>query len=295
MIPVVPLFIGLVLSSLIGSIAYRRRSLTQSGVLGAILTGTVIFGLGGFVPGLLLVSFFVSSSILSHYKQGVKQHFVDTYQKDARRDLGQALANGGWGAVLAFGYWFAGWNQIDARIQVSLFAAFVGAMATVTADTWATEIGVLSKSSPRMITTGRIVPTGTSGAVTPLGSFASFVGAAFIGVMGIVGVFLVLLANLSLSLDIVTTIPPIGSMWLIFVVASVSGLAGAVFDSFLGATIQAVYFSEYDERQTEKRIDSQGNPTRRVRGWAWLDNDWVNFIASIFGSVIAALLTLFLI
>jgi uncharacterized membrane protein len=63
------LAVGLFLSALIGGLGYWRRALTVSGVVGAILVGTVIFGLGGWVWGLLLVTFFVSSSWLSHYRR----------------------------------------------------------------------------------------------------------------------------------------------------------------------------------------------------------------------------------
>ena len=57
--------LGLALSAVIGGLGYWRRSLSGSGVLGAILVGTVIFGLGGWVWGLLLITFFVSSSWLT--------------------------------------------------------------------------------------------------------------------------------------------------------------------------------------------------------------------------------------
>src|SRR6476619_6077950 len=98
---VVSLLVGFILSSLIGFVASRRGSLTRSGVIGAILTGTAIFGFGGFVPGLLLVAFFVSSTVLSKYKAHTKEEVNEKFQKGSQRDLGQALANGGWAAALA--------------------------------------------------------------------------------------------------------------------------------------------------------------------------------------------------
>lgn len=284
----VPLLIGFVASALIGLFAYWRGSLTRGGVFGAILTGTAIFGLGGFVPGVLLVAFFVSSTLLSKFRARVKAKLNEKFQKGARRDLGQALANGGWAALLACGMWFAQTNGAGERVEMLLFAAFVGALATVTADTWATEIGVLSNALPRMITTGRVVPTGASGAMTRLGTVTALLGAMFIGAMVNVGAVLTVLWNQfpTLRADALFAALAAGNVFIL--IASVAGLAGALFDSFLGATAQAIYFSEYDEAQTEKKIDSQGNPTRRVRGWEWLDNDGVNFFASVFGSLVAA-------
>ncbi len=282
----ISLLIGFISSLLIGFFAYRRGSLTRSGVLGAVLTGTTIFGFGGFVPGLLLIAFFVSSTLLSKYRARAKEQFSEKFQKGSQRDLGQAWANGGWAALLAIAYGLAQLNDADARAEKILFAAFVGAIATVTADTWATEIGVLSKALPRMITTGRIVPAGTSGGITLLGTFTALTGASFIGAMANLGNLVAAWIQQFPVLDAgqLTAASAGGNVLL----ASVSGLLGSLFDSFLGATAQAIYFSEYDEQQTEKQLDSQGEPTRLMRGWRWLNNDLVNFFASVFGSVIAA-------
>ncbi len=288
------LSLGFLLSCFIGIVAYLRGSLTRGGMFGAILTGTLIFGFGGFVPGWLLVAFFVSSTLLSNYRARAKAQFNEKFQKGARRDFGQALANGGWAAFLAIAYGIAEANHVDERARALLFAAFVGAIATVTADTWATEIGVLSTRAPRMITTGRIVPAGTSGAITWLGTFTALLGAAFIGAMANVGTVLQVVLSEGALPAWSRVLTALASGQFVVLVASVSGLLGALLDSLLGATAQAIYFSEYDERQTEKKFDSQGNPTRRVRGWEWLDNDWVNFFASVFGSAVAAGLSFFI-
>ncbi len=278
---------GLVLSFLIGWTAYRRGSLTRSGMAGAILTGTAIFSFGGFIPGILLIAFFVSSTILSRYRAQAKDKVTQQFQKGSQRDLGQALANGGWAALIACGLGFAEYNHLDPRLTLILTAAFVGAIATVTADTWATEIGVLSQSQPRLITTWRAVPVGTSGGVTLLGTLTALAGAVFIG---LVLFLVVMLASLSGPLTAAgTPILPSWSpdAWKILLIAVASGLLGSLFDSLLGATVQGIYFAEYDERQTEKRTDSVGNPTRLVRGIPWIDNDVVNFLASVFGSAVA--------
>lgn len=286
------LALGLGLSVGIGLFAYWRGSLSRSGVVGAVLTGTAIFGIGGFVPGLLLVAFFVSSTVLSHYKARVKEKFSEKFQKGSRRDLGQALANGGWAALIAIGMGAAEWLGWEARTQQLLFAAFLGAMATVTADTWATEIGVLSMSLPRMVTTGRVAPAGTSGGITLLGTVTSFCGGAFIGVVAVMGILAqaFALGNIGWSgnWNFISNALVVGMSGIVLLVA-VSGLLGSLFDSLMGATVQGIYFCEYDETQTEKKIHSCGRATRLVRGRAWLDNDAVNFSASVFGSVVAAL------
>ncbi|HZQ10187.1 MAG TPA: DUF92 domain-containing protein [Anaerolineae bacterium] len=286
------LLVGLVLSSLIGFAAYLRGSLTPSGVVGAILTGTVIFGFGGFIPGLLLVAFFVSSSWLSYYKARAKEQFSEKFQKGSQRDFGQAIANGGWAALVALAYSAARLLQENAHVEIILFAAFVGAIAAVTADTWATELGVLSPTPPRLITSGRVVPAGTSGGISLLGTVTALLGGAFIGAVVILGAWIASLFH-QVSLPFNALDPILGKAAPIILIASGSGLGGALFDSLLGATVQGVYFCEYDEVQTEKKIHTCGRATRLVRGWRWLDNDIVNFTASVFGSLIATLLANF--
>src|SRR5215210_871648 len=96
---------GIILSTLIGGAAYWRGSLTPSGWLGAIITGTLTFGFGGWTWGLTLIAFFLSSSVLSHFRQARKQALAgEKFEKGGRRDLAQTLANGGVGAVLALAY-----------------------------------------------------------------------------------------------------------------------------------------------------------------------------------------------
>lgn len=265
------LIVGGLLSALIGGLGYWRQSLTISGVIGAVLVGTLIFGLGGWVWGLLLITFFVSSSWLSHYRQADKQAVAEKFAKGGRRDLGQALANGGLGAILAVVY---------ARYpEPLLFAAFVGAMSTVNADTWATEVGVLSRVPPRLVTTGRPVPPGTSGGVTRLGMWASVAGALLIGAM----------ATALMQVQSLFS----GQGWSSEVIsypflAIIGGLSGSLLDSLLGATVQGIYFCGQCDKETESPIHRCGQRTQLVRGQRWLNNDLVNFLASLLGALISA-------
>lgn len=255
---------GLVLSAAIGAVAYRRQSLDRSGWLGAVLTGTLTFGFGSWTWGCLLIVFFVSSSALSHFRQAQKQRIAgEKFEKGGRRDIWQALANGGAGAALALIYGLTGEPSV-------LLAAYVGVMATVTADTWATEIGVLSPHPPRLITSGRVVSPGTSGGVTLYGLGASAAGALLIGA-----------AALALMIAEYRNWLP-----LLLPAALVGGIAGSLFDSLLGATVQAMYRAPSGE--TEKRASREGRTYPLVRGWRWMNNDMVNFLSSLAGGAVAA-------
>ncbi|MFQ5410592.1 MAG: DUF92 domain-containing protein, partial [Anaerolineales bacterium] len=191
------------------------------------------------------------------------------FSKGSQRDLAQALANGGLAAVLAGVYFYlpVGW----------LWAALVGALATVNADTWATELGVLSRTQPRLITNGRVVATGSSGGITRRGTLAALAGALLISALA--GLFWISGRN-----------PVPDALWLASA-GALGGLAGAHFDSLLGATVQAIYLCEGCGKETERHpLHTCGAATHRTRGWAWLDNDWVNFLSSGVGAALAAAL-----
>lgn len=269
------LVLGLALSALIGALGYWRQALTASGLVGAMLVGTLIFGLGGWVWGMLLVTFFASSSWLSHYRQADKQTAASQFAKTGRRDLGQTLANGGLGALLAL---------INVRYpEPLLFAAFLGVMGAVNADTWATELGILSRLPPRLITTGKPVPPGSSGAVSWLGTWAAVAGALLIGAAATALAQIASLAD-SGAWSLVAVSYPL--------VAVAGGVAGSTLDSLLGATAQAIYFCEHCAKETESPRHRCGRSTHLARGWEWLNNDVVNFLSSLLGGLIAALLAL---
>jgi uncharacterized protein (TIGR00297 family) len=260
---------GLVLSTAIGGLAYWRKSLSVSGWLGAILVGTLTLGFGGWAWGLTLIIFFISSSLLSRYKEQIKEkRAAEKFEKGGRRDFSQTMANGGLSALCAVAYGLTGKPLV-------LLAAFVGLMATVNADTWATELGVLSPHKPRLITSGKVVEPGTSGGITLFGSSAAALGAGLIGICLFV---LLILAG----------VPAPG--WVI-PAAIAGGFGGAMLDSLLGATYQAIY-AYSDGRETERRFDRRGNPTTFVRGWPWLNNDIVNLSSSVGGALIAILVML---
>lgn len=257
--------IGLAASATIGAFAYRRGSLSEGGVAGAILTGTTIFAGGGAVPSALLITFFVSSSALSLWRRGRKAAADVEAAKGARRDLAQTLANGGVPTALV----------VLGRVAPASpwLPALVGALATVNADTWATELGLLNRRPPRLITTLRAVPAGTSGGISPLGTAAAALGAATIGGVAAVG------AHLSgRGRDGQRLLP----------VAVFAGVGGAMIDSLLGATVQARYRCPNCDLATERPVHRCGAAAVLVGGIAAVDNDLVNFLASLGGALLGA-------
>jgi uncharacterized protein (TIGR00297 family) len=210
------------------------------------------------MPALLFVAFFFTSSALSSFGAARKAVLARTFSKGGRRDFTQVLANGSMAAILAviFGLWGQGIWLIGLS----------GALAAATADTWATELGVLSRRPPRLITTGLPVEAGTSGGVTFLGSLAAVCGAGVIGLLA----------------------ATMHGAWDALPLVMLAGIAGAIADSLMGASVQAMYWCSRCDRETEHTPQHTcGTQTQHVRGWPWLTNDGVNFSATVCGAAVA--------
>ena len=255
----VPLYLSFPLALFAGLAAWRAGALSFSGAAAAAIVGGLILGLGGWTWAAGLLVFFISSSALSRLfprrRAETGGRIAAHFEKGDRRDWAQVAANGGLGAALALAH------ALDPA-AVWPWIAFLGAVAAVNADTWATELGTLSRRPPRRITDWRIAAPGVSGAVSGLGLAAAAAGAALVG-------------SLALLEE---------GGW-IFAAAAAGGFSGSLFDSWLGATQQAIYVCEADGQETEQHpLHACGAPTRLLRGRSWMGNDLVNFAASVFGA-----------
>ncbi len=253
--------IGLAVAVIIAYLAYRTHSLNTSGAYAATFSGTVIFGIGGWQWAVVLLAFFITSSVFSHAFKRYKQGLGEKYSKGDVRDAGQVFGNGSLPTIFAALHFFF-------PNETWPWLGFASAIAAVNADTWATELGVLNPNPPRLITNlKKVVEKGTSGGISLIGTFASLTGAILIGI-------------LASFLGTQPASVPTGIM------ITTAGFAGALFDSFLGATVQAIYFCPKDNKETEQHpIHSCGTPTMQIRGWTWLNNDWVNVGCGVFGII----------
>ncbi|HKY54857.1 MAG TPA: DUF92 domain-containing protein [Anaerolineales bacterium] len=265
------LLYSFLIAGIVSFLAYRAHSLDKSGAVAATVMGAIIFGLGGLQWAILLLAFFITSSALSRAFKHRKQVLEEKFSKGHERDAGQVFGNGGVAAVFVL---------IHAIYPESILSwvGFAASLAAVNADTWATELGVLNPTPPRMITDLRKhVEKGTSGGVSLFGTFASLMGSALIAILAVF-----LNPTKTLMTD----------HWLLVLLITFTGLAASLFDSFLGATIQAMYFCPTDQKETEKHpLHTCGTQTIHIRGWRWLNNDLVNLACGIFGSCLALLFT----
>ena len=246
--------VGAVVSVAIALVAYRTHTLTLGGGLAAVGVGSATFGALGLPGALVLLTFFATSVALSRYGRARKRERLVDVGKTGARDGMQVLANGGIAAACAVAA-FSG----DARFV----AAFAGAFAAAAADTWGTEIGTLARGLPRSILTFRPIAVGLSGGVTLAGTCAEIVGALFVA-----------LATLTLDRRL-------------FAVVALAGVAGALADSLLGASVQTLRYCPQCKRPTEREPHGCGANTQLVRGASFIGNDAVNFGATLTGAAVA--------
>lgn len=247
--------LALAVAAIIAFLAYRWRALDAGGALAATITGAAAVYAGWDWAALLLV-FFLSGSALSRWRRAERDRLVgDVVAKADRRDAAQVLANG-----LVFAAAAMASSIGDAAAWQAIAA---GAISAAMADTWSTEIGTVAGGTPRHLVSWRPVPPGTSGGVTLAGSGAALAGALLAGVV-----------VWQLRWDVTPAAVLAG------------GLAGALLDSLLGATVQERRWCPRCEIATERRIHRCGTSTSLRGGLGAFDNDLVNLTSVLAGGVV---------
>jgi len=229
-------------------LAFGLRALTGLGALAATAIGSAILIGTGLPGGATLLTFFIGSSIVSRVSPDPASRLG---AKGSRRDQWQVLANGGVAAAGALlgagpGLWIV-----------------TASLAVAAADTWATSIGAWSPRPPRHLLSGKVVPPGTSGGITLLGTLGALAGA-------------VMVAGMAASVS--------HQDWL-FPLATMVGLAGMLVDSALGAGLQGRFYCAQCREDTERRVHHCGTRSIPRRGLRWLNNDGVNALATALGGM----------
>ncbi|CAN0223649.1 unnamed protein product, partial [Discosporangium mesarthrocarpum] len=179
--------LGLVISAFMGFEGIRKKSLNRRGALAAFLVGVVSLGIS-LRLGLTLILFYKSSSVLTKYRTDVKRKLTGDFKEGGQRGAAQVLSCSLFGTFLAVarrilsGEGDGRVNFAAAPLGSSLLCAYLGFYACCTGDTWSSELGVLSKSPPRLITNlFQVVPPGTNGGVSVLGTVAAAAGGLLMG------------------------------------------------------------------------------------------------------------------
>jgi uncharacterized protein (TIGR00297 family) len=252
--------VGLIGAGIFSFGARRVRALSTSGAFAGTVVGTIALA-AGWSWGILLVAHFITASALSKLGEKKKAQLIGAVvEKGDRRDAKQVLANGGVYALAAIAYMASRTN--------AWYAVGIGALAASAADTWATEIGTLAGRNPRSIISGQPVPAGTSGGVSLIGTIASLGGTLFIASGATI------------------------ARWPVpFTAVVLGGLAGAMADSLLGASLQTQRWCDVCAKATERPVHICGNRTRHIGGLRGFDNDAVNAACSGVGALVTLLLS----
>jgi len=269
----------------------RKQYLTVPyGIIAGAILGLSLFIIQPFF-WIVLCVFFFSSSLLTKMKAKEKSSRTSDFAKgSSKRDAIQVTANGIVPLLFAFGYFLfevlpnLTSNHTNPHNPFNpLFIGVFLAFAVHTSDTWATEVGILSKKHPRLITNIRKkVDPGTSGGVTLYGCSASLLGAILVSTTYMISALI--LSSMVLNQKIL-----IYSFLIVF-----GGFLGSIIDSIEGAAIQGIYYCDHCRKETETNPHKRcGNETRLYRGIQLINNDFVNLSSALIIAFSISLIFLF--
>ena len=221
-------------------IVYQKEHLSISGFIGASLMATLVIGYRGFNILLILMVFFISSSILSHMKN------KNIQSKKSRRTINQVYANGGIALLIFLVSHFFN-NDIMPVLILS-------SVASANADTWGTELGKLSLTQPIDIISRKEIKIGSSGGITIIGTIGSLMGSILIGGLGY-------FFDLELS---------------VIIAIILAGFSASIIDSIIGSTYQARFICPKNSNISEKKKLNHYLYT----GYKNINNNMVNLICT---------------
>ncbi|KAF8421679.1 pyruvate formate lyase activating enzyme [Tirmania nivea] len=233
--------------------AYTRSSLTPPAIFSATFTALIHASHPTALPFTLLITFYLLGTTATKVKKAEKEKLTVSsgggHGEHEGRGVIQVLANSGAASTLCLVDFAVrkGWLELGELEEVIgrwstagkgwfggetgwvgdlLVVGVVANYAATTADTLSSELGILSKSKPRLILNPwKICPPGTNGAVSGVGLGAAMLGAAIIGGVS------------SYWFNPTTTSPAVSTMGFILF-TTVIGLSGSFLDSILGAIFQ---------------------------------------------------------
>jgi len=243
--------------------------------MGALAAGIVGFlsiscGLRGF----LVLIFYKLGSLATKYQKAIKEKTDGDASKSAIRGPHQVLACSAIAVAcsLYHALYFGEEKAIDFYLSPkasSLACAIIAHYAVCLGDTLSSELGMLSKSQPFLISSPwRKVPCGTNGGVTILGTLWGAIGGGIIG-----------LATMLLDMIIGVEIQPIATI----IYGTICGLFGSLLDSLLGATLQCSY---YDDNKKLAYCKKETKSMRHISGFDVLTNAQVNLASVIIVTIV---------
>ncbi len=257
---------------LVATLAVLLKTIDTRGFLASVAVGMAIIYGGGVSWFAIVAAFFVLGVAVTFYRYGYKKKLGGAQEKGGARNWPNILANGGMASLFSIGEILHPWPGFS--------ALFLGAVSTSAADTAATELGLLSRSRPRLLTRpSSFVQPGSSGGVTPRGF-----GGAALACLVIGGLAFALRTVPGAGLAASAGLGVIG-------VCVFGGVAGSVGDSLMGAVVQRKGRCPVCLKPTEA-LRHCGEGTMVERGVPFVENNVVNAAATVVGGVAALALAL---
>lgn len=276
-----PVISGLLIMAVLAGVSYKLHFVDISGLVSAFMVGFIVWYAGGPAAFTILLFFFLSSGMATKFKYKAKAKQGVAQESKGRRSWKNVTASGIVPTLFAIGMYLAPRLSTNPDLPFFMFAGFVGAVATTTSDNLASEIGVFSKRTPRLITNlRRKVPRGTIGGVSLLGEQVALT-AGFI-----IGLIVVVFAYFAPS-----TVPILGpDQILMFIpLAALTGFVGCNMDSVLGAALQNKFVCDICGAVTDKEVHCN-YVTKYVGGCRWFSNTHVNLGSSGMGATLGIFL-----
>ena len=190
---------------------YKARTVSMSGAVVGAMIGTMIFVSAGWRGWTLLLACFLCAAVTSRIGLHRKTLLGIAEERGGRRGPGNAIANTGIATI-------AGLLAALSYGREAGLIAMTAALVAGASDTVASEIGKAWGTRTWALVPPRLVPAGTSGAMSLEGTAAGLLGAAALGALAV-------------GLGLVP-----GSALLPVVVGST---AGALVESLLAASLEA--------------------------------------------------------
>ena len=185
------------------------RGVTNSGAIAGAIACFVLYLAGGSGAFAALIAVFGLAWITTRAGHHRKQRLGTAERREGRK-ASQVLANLGVAtACAAF--------SVAGQHRAGFLLAMAAALSEAAADTVSSELGQAFGEKPRLITTWRVVPAGTDGAVSLTGTAAGIMAAGIVGSVCLLGG---VLSARGMAISTITAV------------------LGMVSDSFLGAWLE---------------------------------------------------------
>lgn len=245
------MYLNVLIPSIMAFYAFYTKKITSTGVLLVWILAIIIYTFGSNIAFLALASVFILTILSDKIKKTAK---------DKTRDVKQMISNVLTAGLCIVLYHLSNNNNI-------FYIMYYAVIASSLSDTLASSVGTLSKKKPINIFTLKKVETGESGGVSVLGLLASLVGGIIIG-----GIYLISDFNIYN-----------------FILISLMGLIGSIFDSIIGILFESKYECLVCNKTIEQKFHCN-KQTKLISGYPSIDNNMVNLLNNIFIFVLSYIL-----